>query len=220
MSFTFFQEPRVSNLTLIVTISFALWAFGNPDSIFAQAGVRLTGQVTDQSGAAIPGVAVKIDETNTGVQRASVSNELGYYTLDGLSRGSYRLTASATGFADTVILPIVLQVGQVASVNVMMKPGDVMQEVTVSATEVALETQTSSLGGVVSEQVTRQLPLLLRDPTQLVNLVPGVTSDHRREKGTFAGPLGGLSFQTRLDFTVNGGFRGRRQLWSTGSISR
>jgi hypothetical protein len=207
---TLFKNLKAFDLTFAFTTSFAVLALWSSGPIFAQsASVRLTGQVTDQSGAAIPGAAVKIEETNTGIQRASVSNELGYYTLDGLSRGSYKLTASAAGFADTVILPIVLQVGQVASVNVPMKPGDVIQEVTVSATEVALDTQTSSLGGVVNDEVTRQLPLILRDPTQLVNLVPGVTSDHRKEKGTFAGPLGGLSFQTRLDFTVNGGFRGQ-----------
>jgi hypothetical protein len=173
------------------------------------ASARLTGQVVDPTGAAIPGVVLAIEETATGSRRTTLSNELGYYTLDGLSRGTYKLTAKAEGFAEAVVSPIVLQVNQVANVGVTLKPGEVLQEITVAATEVALETQTSSLGGVVNEQVTRQLPLILRDPTQLVNLVPGVTADHRKEKGTFAGPLGGLTFQTRLAFTVSGGFRGQ-----------
>ena len=205
---TILQRSKASDAILVLGIGLFGLMFVNPDGARGQgASARLTGQVVDPTGAAIPSVAIKIEETATGAARTTASNELGYYTVDGVSRGSYKFTASAAGFADTVILPIILQVGQVASVNVTMKPGDVMQEVTVSATEVALETQTSSLGGVVTERVTRQLPLMLRDPTQLVNLVPGVTADHRKEKGTFGGPLGGLSFQTRLAFTVSGGFR-------------
>src|SRR5207253_5694389 len=66
------------------------------------------------------------------------------------------------------------------------------------------ETQSSSLGSVIGEQVNQQLPLILRDPTELVNLVPGVTSDHRM---TTAADSSGLSYQGRLDFEINGGFR-------------
>jgi hypothetical protein len=175
--------------------------------VFGQAGstARLTGQVTDTTGAIMPKVAITLDDASTGAARTTVTNEQGYYSLDYLPPGSYRLTAKSAGFSEVVIDPVELRVAQVANINVTLKAGNVTEQVTVSASAVALETQNSSLGGVVSEQTVRQLPLLLRDPTQLVTLVPGVTADHRFEGG--GTELGGVSYQGRLAFSINGGFR-------------
>ena len=153
----------------------------------------------------MPGVELELEETATGTKRAAISNAEGYYTIDYLPPGTYRLRARSTGFAETVVSKIELQVNQTANVNINMKPGQITQEVTVSAGELGLETQTSSLGSVVSERTVRQLPLLLRDPTQLVTLAAGVTADHRFEGG--GTELGGVSYQGRLSFTINGGFR-------------
>ena len=69
----------------------------------------------------------------------------------------------------------------------------------------SLNTQTSNLGEVVAERSVKQLPLILRDPTYLVNLVPGVTADHRSQRG--GQDRNGLSWQGRLIFTSNGGMR-------------
>lgn len=175
--------------------------------LFGQAGsrARLTGQVLDQSGAAMPRVEIELEETATGTRRSVISNPEGYYTIDYLPPGTYKLKARFTGFADTVISNIELRVNQTANVNINMRPGEIIQEVTVSAGELALETQTSSLGSVVPERTVKQLPLLLRDPSQLVTLAAGVTADHRFEGG--GTELGGVSYQGRLSFTINGGFR-------------
>jgi Carboxypeptidase regulatory-like domain len=174
----------------------------------AASTARLTGQVLDSTGAAMPNVDLDLEDTATGTHRAATSNAEGFFTIDLLPPSTYRLTAKASGFSTAVLPQIPLQVNQTASLNITMKLGDLSQQVTISATAAALETQTSALGGVVEESTVKQLPLLLRDPTQLVTLVAGVTSDHRTEGASAPGSnLGGLSYQGRLSFEINGGFR-------------
>ena len=181
-----------------------------PFFAFGQAAstARLTGQVIDKTGAVMASVEIDLEDTATGTHRTTSSNGEGFFTLDLLPPSTYRLTAKAAGFSTAVISQIPLQVNQTGNINVTMEPGELSQEVTISTSSVALETQTSSLGGVVAENTVHQLPLLLRDPTQLVTLVAGVTSDHRSEGATAPGSnLGGLSYQGRLSFEINGGFR-------------
>jgi hypothetical protein len=168
------------------------------------AAATLTGQVTDQSGAAVPGVQLSLVSTAGGQPINTATNETGYYRFSFLRPDTYTLTATMKGFGDVTVPNITLNVNQTSNIDVALRPGAVVQQITVSATAVALETQSSSLGAVVGEQVNTQLPLILRDPTQLVNLVPGVTSDHRM---TTAADSSGLSYQGRLDFEINGAYR-------------
>lgn len=183
-----------------------------PNAAYAQVGVgaaaTLTGRVTDPSGAVVPGALVTLVNNAGGLPRSTTSNDSGYYTFSLLAPGSYRLTVTKAGFGDVVIPSVMLQVNQTANVNATMRPGKLVQQVSVSAATTGLQTQTSSLGAVVGNRMEEQLPLTFRDPSQLVNLVSGVTSDHRAS-GTGAGlaDSNGLSYQGRLDFSMNGGIR-------------
>lgn len=197
--------PRYAALCCLI-----LGILAVPISSYGQAAssARLSGQVNDQTGAAMPGVNIDLEDLATGTHRTTTSNGDGLFTLEVLPPSNYKLTAMAKGFATTIVSPITLLVAQTQSVSVDMKPGTVSQEITVEGSAIALETETSSLGSVVNENTVRQMPLLLRDPTQLVTLVAGVTSDHRQEGATAPGSnLGGLSYQGRLAFEINGGWR-------------
>lgn len=188
----------------------ALSLLSTASSCFGQAGssARLTGQVLDQSGAATPNVSIEIEDLLTNTHRSARSSGEGYFSIDVLPPSDYQLTATAPGFSKSVVGPIRLSVNQTAHVDIVMKPGIVTETVTVDATAVALETGTSSLGSSVTENTVRQMPLLFRDPTQLITLVAGVTSDHRQEGASAPGSnLGGLSYQGRLSFEINGGMR-------------
>src|SRR5260221_6155204 len=96
-----------------------------PSLAFAQAGssARLTGQVLDQTGAIMVNVGLDLEDLKTGVRRSTVSNEAGYFSIDVLPPGTYKLTAKSTGFAESVISPIELLVNQTINVSVNMKPG-------------------------------------------------------------------------------------------------
>ncbi len=168
------------------------------------ATATLTGQVTDPSGAAMPGVQLSLKSTAGGQPINTTSNETGYYRFSFLRPDTYTLTATKENFGEVTIPNINLQVNQSSDIDVTLKPGAVKQEVTVSASAVALETQSSSVGGVISQKMEQQLPTILRDPTGLANLVPGVTSDHRSYS---VSDSSGVSYQGRLDLEINGGYR-------------
>lgn len=169
------------------------------------ATATLVGQVTDETGAVIPGVELTLTNQATNVAVPGQSNEVGYYRFSFLRPATYTLTAQLAGFTINTIENIVLQVNQTADINISLSPSAVQETVTVSASTAVLSTQTSELGEVVAETTVKQLPLLMRDPSSLVNLVAGVTADHRTQ--TRGLDRSGLSFQGRLTFTANGGVR-------------
>src|SRR5207302_11313336 len=65
---------------------------------WAQATAQISGTVRDQSGAVLPGVEITATQTETGVARATVTNETGSYTLPNVPIGPYRIEAASPGF--------------------------------------------------------------------------------------------------------------------------
>ena len=197
------SERLVLSLFLAVGLAFVAQTPAYAQAIGATA--NLTGQVTDSTGAVIPGVKLTLESAATGVTIEGESNEVGYYRFSSLRPDTYTLTVEQPGFNIASVENIILQVAKTNNINVVLEPSTVQEVVTVSAAAVSLNTQTSNLGEVVAERPVKQLPLILRDPTYLVNLVPGVTADHRSQRG--GQDRNGLSWQGRLIFTSNGGMR-------------
>src|SRR5947207_11078323 len=77
---------------------------------WAQSTAQLSGRVTDQSGAVLPGVEITATQTETGVARNTVTDETGNYLLPNLALGPYRLEAMLPGFRSFAQTGIVLQV--------------------------------------------------------------------------------------------------------------
>src|SRR5436853_6628320 len=78
-------------------------------SLWAQVTAQISGTVKDQSGAVLPGVEIKVTQTETGVSRGAVTNETGSYVLTNLPIGPYRLEASLPGFRTHAQTGIVLE---------------------------------------------------------------------------------------------------------------
>jgi hypothetical protein len=135
----------------------------------------ITGVVTDPSGASVPNAKVVV--TNLGTQAESIkeTNEQGNYGVPFLPPGRYTVVAQKDGFSTERVTNITVTVGLTATINITLKPGNVKQEVTISANAVMLDSQTSSQGNVVSAQQIVQLPLNGRNPYALLTLAPGVT---------------------------------------------
>src|SRR3989449_7605017 len=68
-----------------------------PTGVMAQSTAQISGVVTDQSSAILPGVEVKVTQTDTGITRSAVTNETGSYILPNLLIGPYRLEAALPG---------------------------------------------------------------------------------------------------------------------------
>ncbi len=135
---------------------------------------QVTGRVSDQSGAVVPGAQITLLNRATGISREVVSNDEGFFTIPLLQPGEYRVAVKKEGFKPLVQSSVILQVEQVARLDYTLEPGAVTETVNVAAASAAaLETETSSLGKVVDQQRIQNLPLLGRNPYSLVALVPG-----------------------------------------------
>ncbi len=75
----------------------------------AQATGQISGTVTDQTGALIPGAEITAAQTDTGLTRAIVSNETGAYVFPNLPTGPYTLEVTLPGFRTYRQTGIVLQ---------------------------------------------------------------------------------------------------------------
>jgi hypothetical protein len=170
-----------------------------PALLWAQTTGSITGTVHDSSGAVIANAQVTVSNTDKGISRTTPSNSAGEYLVAGLGQGSYDITVTAEGFKKFEAKGVALDVAQKARVDVNMQVGAIGTEIVVEGTAVAqVETQSSDLTGVVSGKEISQLQLNGRNFTQLVTLVPGVSSQTGQDEGT-VGVYGNVSY------SVNGG---------------
>jgi predicted porin len=96
---------------------FAVGAF----HAWAQAGASLSGVVTDQTGAALPDVAVTIKNVDTGATRTIETDGGGRYQASGLTPGRFEIRAAKQGFAHETRTGLRLAVGQDATLDFEMQ---------------------------------------------------------------------------------------------------
>src|SRR5262245_5936481 len=131
---------------------------------------QISGTVTDQSGAVLPGVEVMATQTETGVTRAAVTNESGAYVLPNLPIGPYKLEASLPGFRSCAQTGIVLQVNSNPAINIVLQVGQVAETVEVQANAALVETRSTGVGSVVENARILELPLVGRQVYDLVTI--------------------------------------------------
>ena len=135
----------------------------------------VNGVVRDSSGSAVPGAAVTLKNTATGVQHTADSNQAGNYVFLSVAPGTYTLEASHAGFEKVHIEPFTLEVNQTATFDFRLPLGQIQQSVTVSATGEAIQASTAELGSVIAQKQVVDLPLNGRNFTQLLTLAPGAS---------------------------------------------
>lgn len=134
----------------------------------------LTGRVLDPTGAAVPGATVQARNVATGETSTATTSADGAYTIPFLRPGTYTMTVTARGFKTFTRENIVLQVGQVAGIDVTLEVGEITESVTVEARAAILETQTASRSAVIDTRQVADLPLNSRNPFMLGAMMPGV----------------------------------------------
>ena len=134
----------------------------------------LTGIVTDAADAVVSGAAIRAINEGTNIEAAATTDDVGRFVFASLKPGSYRVTATAKGFKESVSAGIVLQVNQAARLDIKLAVGNVTERVTVNAEAPLLETETASRGAVIDHTKMVELPLNGRDYNQLALLSPGV----------------------------------------------
>ena len=137
---------------------------------FSQGTAQISGTVRDQSGAVLPGVEINATQTANGAKRTVVTDETGSYTLTNMPIGPYMVEASLPGFKSYVQSGIVLQVGSNPVVPIVLKVGQVTEQVEVKADAVLVEVRSTGVGQMIDNQRVLQLPLNGRNATELIFL--------------------------------------------------
>ncbi len=160
----------ISNILIMLFINILCCA----NILLAQGGLAtLSGTVTDESGAVIPGAEVTIENRATGLKRTVTTNISGVYLFPALKPDTYTITAQKDGFAPIEFKDIVLNVGDEKGLKIQMKVGDVSAEVTVDA-GVVLSNETAAVSTVVDRNIIENMPLNGRTMQPLIQLSPGV----------------------------------------------
>ena len=149
--------------------------------VWAQSTAQISGNVSDGTGAVLPGVEVTVTQADTGLTRNAVTNETGGYALPNLPIGPYRLEAALPGFRTYVRTGIVLQIGSNPAVNVVLEVGQISETVEVQADAALVETRTTGISQVIDNTRVLELPLNGRQVTELI-LLSGVATTS--EQGT------------------------------------
>ncbi|MBI1763926.1 MAG: carboxypeptidase regulatory-like domain-containing protein [Acidobacteria bacterium] len=164
---------------LLSTLLSALFAMLGSSVLLAQGTTsRLTGTVTDQSGAAVPGATVTLTNEATNISFKTQTSDTGAYAFDLIQAGTYQVTVEKTGFKKFVSNNNVAQINQPATVNVAMQVGEVSSQVTVEATADVVQTSSSgNIGSTINQKSLESLPIVGtrgRNPLDLLNFQPGV----------------------------------------------
>jgi hypothetical protein len=112
----------------------------------------------------------------------------------------YSVTAEKTGFERVSRSDLVLQVAQVAEIDLSLPIGSAAETVTVTSAPPLLDTQTSAVGQVISEKTITGLALNGRSTFRLIQLTPGITFNRG------ASQFGDVATNTTFDtnFAING----------------
>jgi hypothetical protein len=150
----------------------------------------ITGVVTDQTGAVVPGATVTVTNQQTGASRAVTTNGEGGFTAQELEPGTYNVNVSKTGFKEAIQKDVTVHVSNTTSLNVRLAVGATGEQVTVEAQGVELNTDNGEVGNVVTGAQVRELPLNGRNFVQLTTLMPGVSTSENfdnKNKGLMGG---------------------------------
>src|SRR5258707_9675589 len=164
-----------------------------PFPAFAQSSNgSISGTVTDDSGAVLPGVTITALNTATGLSRTTVSNPVGHFDIPLLPPGIYSVASELSGFQPIKYEKIVVNVGSDFSVDFKLKQG-VAESVTVTAAAPLVDTSRSEVSSVVNEKAIANLPTNGRNFIDFVLTTPGVVRDVRLGDISFAGQRGTLN---------------------------
>ena len=175
----------------------------------------ITGVVHDRSQAVVAGARVQVTNIQTNLTQETVTGSDGTFRILALPVGSYKLTASSTGFRLYTATNIDLKVNDQLHFDVMLEVGSLQENVSVEANAVQVETENTQLGDVVESRKMLSLPLNGRSYLDLLGLQAGVvpvTSESIQQDRPVSGYIdspGNLSVngqrETANAFLVNGG---------------
>ncbi len=178
---------------------------------------NISGTVRDPQGAAVPNVEVIIREENTGAERTVTTDSNGNYTVPSLPVGLYSVSATPSGFKQSVVTGFELNVAENAVVDLALEIGLANEVVTIAADDQQVETRSGKVSSLIDEKQVTELPLNGRNYAQLALLVPGVSPvTQTGAGGSFA--TGGTGLNSGVDVSVNGN-ASNQNMWTVDGVN-
>lgn len=172
----------------------------------------ISGTVTDKNGGVIPNAVVTVTNAGTNqAQKVTTSSE-GVFAVTSLEPVAYRLSVEAPGFKKTVVQNIKVDTAATATLNVVLEPGAVENQVTITADAPLLNTASGTTTQTVTERQIQDIPLLNRSVLDLAVTIPNVSGDAGSEdpEVTSGQPVPGYNL------SLNGGRPGSTAILADG----
>lgn len=167
---------------------FLITVYAWSTTVHAQtATATLSGTVTDQAGAVIPGVNISVISIAQGFQRTTITNGEGTFSVPLLPAGNYTVKAEHEGFTPAEVRDVILNVNDQISIKLYLKVGDISQNVEIVHGS-GLVDQSPAVSTIVDRQFVSNLPLNGRSFQTLIGLTPGfvLTRTNSDTQGQFS----------------------------------
>jgi hypothetical protein len=168
------------------------------------AAARISGILTDESGAVLVGATVQAKNMEMGSSRTTVTGSGGRFAIADLTIGSYNVRVSAPGMETMIRSSIVLTVGADLVIDFALKIGEARQDVMVNAEVSRVETETGAVSSLVSSEQLRDLPLNGRNFEQLILSAPGVSLVPSSLAQTVTGTPNNPTYGNQNNYSVSG----------------
>ena len=142
----------------------------------AQTTSNIEGTVKDPQGAVVAGAEIKAASSSPAVERTAKSDENGFYRIAALPAGTYTVTVSGSGFANSTFQNVELTVNRTLTLDVQLEVGRVTEQINVTAEAVVIDPTTAATGATVTPRQIRDMPVNGRNYLDLMQLVPGAWS--------------------------------------------
>ncbi|MGC2420260.1 MAG: carboxypeptidase-like regulatory domain-containing protein, partial [Candidatus Acidiferrales bacterium] len=203
------MQIRLRTVAVVCTAIFFLFVAAVQTARAQDITGRLSGTVTDTTGAVIEGASVTITNEATGVSLPPFTTDSsGFFVADDLPVGSYTVTASAKGFKTTSVTGNYVVAGGRLTANVVMELGAVTETVTITAAANQVNSTSGELQTTLSQSQMVNIPLNQRHYEEAVTLIPGayLTTTGQAAAAILSGYSNGVAF-------INGQ-RGDGQFWA------
>jgi hypothetical protein len=139
----------------------------------------ILGTITDPRDAVVAGATVTAKNVGTGIQRVTMTDDVGNFAIPELAIGVYEVTVQATGFKPARVTDVKVEIAGDRRVDVSLVVGgkETIETLDIRADAVQIELTNNTLGGTIQTKAVEDLPINGRDFTKLLVLVPGATGD-------------------------------------------
>ncbi len=174
---------------------------------------RISGTVSDSSGASIADTTVTLTNLDTNAKQQMTTNASGAYSFVNITPGRYKIQCEKSGFKNFVREPVIVEIESGLKIDIVMPVGAASETIEVTGAAPLLQPETNSLGQIIEQRTVTDLPLNGRNPIALAELAPGIVPQGQPSAGNSStgSPVGANPFALG-DFQMGGGMAGQSQI--------